>query len=132
MNNTGILLVTHPGIGPALLATAATILGQFPLKIEAFEVPFNGDLDVLLPQGSAALRRVDSGAGVLLLSDLHGATPGNLSNRLAHLGTPVRRVSGVNLPMLLRIMNYCELPLDKLCAIAVSGARNGVLDDHAD
>jgi len=130
MNNVGILLVTHSGIGAALIATTCAVLGQLPLNAEAFEVPFDADLNTLLPQASTALRRVDGGGGVLLLTDLYGATPANLAARLAQLGTQARRVSGVNLPMLLRIMNYPELALDELCIIAMSGARNGVVDDR--
>ena len=126
----GILLVTHPGIGPAMLAVATKLLRQLPLKAEAFEVPFDADPDTLLPAASAALRRVDGGVGVLVLTDLYGATPSNLAAKLARLGTPVRRVSAVSLPMLLRVMNYAELGLDALPAIAAAGARNGVvLDD---
>src|SRR3546814_4199655 len=52
----GILLVTHPGIGSALVAVATSLLRNLPLKVEAFEVPFDGDPDALLPQASAALR----------------------------------------------------------------------------
>jgi len=99
----GILLVTHPGIGSALLATASTLLnGNLPLRAEAFEVPYDGDPDALLPQASAAMRRVDGGDGVLILTDLYGATPSNLAARLARLGTPARRVSALSLPMLMR------------------------------
>ncbi len=127
----GILLVTHPGIGPALLAVATRLLRQLPLKAEAFEVPFDADPDALLPAASAALRRVDDGVGVLLLTDLYGATPSTLPARLARLGTPVRRVSAVSLPMLLRVMNYAELDLDELPAVAAAGARNGVIHDDA-
>ena len=127
----GILLVTHPGVGTALTAVATTMLRQLPLKTEAFEVPFDGDLDTLLPQASAALRRVDSGEGVLVLTDVYGASPSNLAARLAQLGTPMRRVSAASLPMLLRVMNYAELPLDELPAVAAAGARNGVIHDDA-
>ncbi|MGV8930863.1 MAG: PTS sugar transporter subunit IIA [Luteimonas sp.] len=127
----GILLVTHTGIGAALVEVATSLLRNLPLKVEAFEVPFDGDPDVLLPQASAALRRVDDGFGVLLLTDLYGATPSNLAARLARLGTPVRRVSGLNLPMLLRVMNYPELELDELPAVAAAGARNGVIPGDA-
>jgi len=129
MNTVGLLLITHAAIGPALVAVATAILGQLPLNTTAFEVPFDADPEALLPHASAALRKVDGGAGVLILTDLYGATPANLAARLAHLGTPVRLVSGVNLPMLLRTMNYPELPLSQLCLLAASGARNGVIHD---
>jgi PTS system ascorbate-specific IIA component len=127
----GILLITHEGIGSAMLAVATRLLRQLPLKTEAFEVPFDADPDALLPQASAALRRVDGGQGVLVLTDLYGATPSNLAARLARIGTPVRRVSALSLPMLLRVMNYPELELDELPNVAAAGARNGVIHDDA-
>ena len=127
----GILLITHKGIGTALVAVATRLLDVLPLRVEALEVPFDGDPDVLLPQASAALRKVDGGDGVLLLTDLYGATPSNLAARLSQLGTPVRRVSALSLPMLLRVMNYAELDLDELPAVAAAGARNGVIHDDA-
>ncbi len=129
--SVGILLVTHEGIGSTLLAVASRLLSTLPLKAEAFEVPFDADPDALLPQASAALRRVDGGQGVLVLTDLYGATPSNVAARVACLGTPVRRVSSLNLPMLLRVMNYAELELDELPAVASAGARNGVILDDA-
>lgn len=129
--SVGILLVTHEGIGSTLLAVATRLLSTLPLITEAFEVPFDADPDAILPQASAALRRVDGGDGVLVLTDLYGATPSNVAARVAHLGTPVRRVSSLNLPMLLRVMNYAELELDELPAVASAGARNGVILDDA-
>ena len=125
----GVLLITHPGVGPALLAVATALLRHLPLRAEAFEVPYDGDPEALLPGASAALRRVDGGDGVLVLTDVYGATPANLAARVARLGTPVRRVSALSLPMLLRVMNYAELGLDELPAVAAAGARNGVLHD---
>lgn len=127
----GILLVTHPGVGTALLDVATRLLRQLPLKTEAFEVPFDADLDALLPLASAALRRVDGGDGVLILTDLYGASPANLAGQLARLGTPVRRVSALSLPMLLRVMNYPEQVLDQLPATAAAGTRNGAIVDDA-
>ena len=127
----GILLVTHPGIGPSILTVATALLRQLPLKTEAFEVPLDADLEHLLPQASAALRRVDGGDGVLVLTDLYGASPSNLAGQLARLGTPVRRVSALSLPMLLRVMNYSEQGLDQLPATAAAGTRNGALIDDA-
>lgn len=127
----GILLVTHEGVGDALLATATRLLGSLPLRVEALAVPFDADLDALLPAASAALRRVDAGDGVLVLTDLYGASPSNLAARVAYLGTPVRRVSGLGLPMLLRALNYGDQPLDELARTAAAGGRNGVQADDA-
>ena len=128
----GVLLLTHPGIGTALATVASTLLrDNLPLRLEAFEVPFDADPDALLPQASAALRRADAGDGVLILTDLYGASPSNLAARLSRLGTPSRRVSALSLPMLMRVMNYAELPLDELPAVAAAGARNGVILDDA-
>lgn len=127
----GILLVTHPGIGTAFAAVATRLLGRLPLAVEVFEVGFDADPDAALPAASAALRRADAGDGVLVLSDAYGATPANVAARLAHLGTPVRRVSALSLPMLLRVLNYPELPLEALPAVAAAGARNGVVLDDA-
>ncbi len=127
----GILLVTHPGVGASLLEVATRLLRHLPLKTEAFEVPFDAEMDALLPLASAALRRVDSGEGVLILTDLYGASPSNLAAQLARLGTPARRVSALSLPMLLRVMNYPEQGLDQLPATAAAGTRNGAIVDDA-
>lgn len=127
----GVLLVTHPGIGPSLLEVAGRLLSPLPLRTEAFEVALDADLDALLPQASAALRRVDGGDGVLVLTDLYGSSPSNLARRLAQLGTPVRRVAALSLPMLLRVMNYPEKDLQELPAIASAGTRNGAIIDDA-
>ncbi|HZF98322.1 MAG TPA: PTS fructose IIA subunit family protein [Pseudoxanthomonas sp.] len=127
----GILLITHPGVGASILSVATSLLRQLPLKAEAFEVPLDADLDALLPHASAALRRVDQGDGVLVLTDLYGASPSNLAGQLSRLGTPVRRVSALSLPMLLRIMNYSEQALDELPATAAAGTRNGAIVDDA-
>lgn len=129
--SVGVLLITHSGIGSALVAVAGRLLNPLPLRTEALEVPFDADLDQMLPVASAALRRVDDGDGVLVLTDLYGASPSNLAARVAQLGTPVRRVSALSLPMLMRVMNYAELGLDQLPAVAAAGARNGVILDEA-
>jgi len=127
----GVLLITHEGIGSAMLSVATRLLRQLPLKTEAFEVPFDADPDELLPMASAALRRVDGGQGVLVLTDLYGATPSNLAAKLARIGTPVKRVSALSLPMLLRVMNYAEMDLEEIPNVAGAGARNGVIHDDA-
>ncbi|HHW4678370.1 MAG TPA: PTS sugar transporter subunit IIA [Xylella sp.] len=127
----GILLITHPGIGHALLRVATALLEQLPLKTEAFEVPLDADLDTLLPQASAAMYRVNDGDGVLVMTDLYGASPSNLAHRLTQLDIPVRRVSALSLPMLLRVMNHPEQSLQELPVTAAAGTQNGAIVDDA-
>ncbi|WP_394004322.1 PTS sugar transporter subunit IIA [Luteimonas sp. WGS1318] len=127
----GVLLLTHEGIGTAIHAVATRLLTHLPLKTAVFEVPFDASIETVLPQASAALRTVDDGDGVLILTDLYGATPSNVAAALARLGTPARRVSALSLPMLLRVMNYPEQALDQIPATAAAGARNGVVLDEA-
>ena len=128
----GLLLLTHEGFGTSLLRVARRLLGSSPpLAMEAFEAAWDGTVDDQLPAASAALRKVDGGDGVLLLVDLYGATPARLAARLAQMYAPTKRVSGLGLPMLLRVLNYPEQTLDDLARTAAAGARNGVVIDDA-
>ena len=129
--SVGILLVTHPGIGPAIRASAERMLGRLPLTVICFELAFEQQPEARLPAASGALREADSGDGVLILNDLYGASPSNLAARLSQLGTPTERISGLNLSMLLRALNYAEQPLAELAKTAASGGRNGVVEGHA-
>lgn len=129
--SVGILILSHQGVGGPLLAAARRLLGGLPLASEAFEVDWDGETEALLPAASAALRKVDGGDGVLILVDLYGATPARLAERLSRLGTPAHRISGLSLPMLLRVQNYPEQDLDELARTAAAGARNGVVIDDA-
>lgn len=127
----GILLLSHPGVGSAVLTAARGLLGALPLATEAFELPWDTEPEAALAAASAALRKVDAGDGVLLLTDLYGASPARLAEKLVHLGTPAHRVSGLCLPMLLRVQNYPEQDLEELTRTAAAGARNGVVVDDA-
>src|SRR5688500_5507431 len=128
----GVLLLTHEGFGTSLLRVARRLLGASPtLPVDAFEAAWDGGVDEQLAAASAAMRRVDGGDGVLLLVDVYGATPSRIAARLAQLGTPARRGTGVGLPMLLRVLNYPEQSLDELALTAAGGARNGVVVDDA-
>ena len=129
--SVGVLLLTHSGVGPGMLGAARGILGPLPLKTAAIEAGFGEPPEQVLMRASAALRELEQGAGVLVLTDVYGATPSNVAAKLANLGGRVRRVAGANLPMLLRVMNYPEQSLDDLVQTATAGARNGVIVDHA-
>ena len=123
---TGLLLITHGRIGQDMLDTTTTILGNCPLRAKAIPVENDSDPDVLLETASQACSKLDQGDGVLVLTDLFGSTPSNIATHLADKHR-VYVISGVNIPMLLRVMNYPELDLDKLAGKAASGAQDGVI-----
>ena len=128
--SVGILLLTHEAMGDALIETARHLLGRISLKIDAFSIPPGSDTDFAMTSAAARVRKLDSGDGVLVLTDVFGATPSNIIDKIQPLGVKIRRVSGLNLPMLLRVLNYSEQNLAELAQTAADGARAGVRIDH--
>lgn len=124
--NIGLLLVMHGKLGHHLLDTLREMIGELPLAADVLEVRRVQAHEVLIKQGRKMIERLDSGAGVLILTDAFGSTPSNIANKLADDGrTPV--VAGVNLPMLIRIFNYPKLALPEMAANAVEGGARGIL-----
>lgn len=124
--SVGVLVVTHDRIGDELLATVSGIMRGHTLSCAALSVTSRSDLSGLIERGRQHINELDRGEGVLILTDAFGSTPSNVAVRLgAYAGTAV--VSGVNLPMLLRVMNYPELSLDVLHERAYTGGRDGVM-----
>jgi PTS system ascorbate-specific IIA component len=129
--SVGILLLTHTGLGSALIEAARSVVGALPLAVESVEFGNGDPVDPFAHRAAKAMRDLDRGEGVLILSDLYGSTPSNVAARLVAQGTTVRRVSGLNLSMLLRVLNYPEQGLDDLALTAAAGARSGVVIDTA-
>ncbi len=124
--NVGILLITHDGIGAVLLQSATDILGICTVSTKTLSAPSDCDPERILEDAKQAILELDSGDGVLVLTDMYGATPSNIACRLQAC-CQVRIVSGLNLPMLIRILNYPDLSLDELQHKAVTGGRDGVV-----
>ncbi len=129
--SVGLLLMTHEAVGKALISAAHHVMPELPLPVTAVEIPPQADPDVMLALTARHARQLDTGDGVLVLADLYGATPCNIGLSLGELGVHLHCVSGLNLPMLLRVLNYADKPLDELAEIAASGGRGGILIDHA-
>jgi PTS system ascorbate-specific IIA component len=118
-------------MGAALIATAHHILGRMPMTVEAHAIPPGSDAEVALAETLARARKLDAGDGVLVLTDVYGATPSNVADKLAAHGLSIHRVSGLNLPMLLRVLNYAEQSLGELAHTAAQGGRTGIRIDDA-
>ena len=124
--SVGLLLVTHGKLGHFLLDTIADMIGPLPLAADVLEVRRVQATDVLLLQGRRMIQRLDTGDGVLLLTDAFGSTPSNIANHLAD-GVSSAVVAGVNLPMLVKIFNYPQLDLAAMTRAAVEGGQRGVV-----
>jgi PTS system ascorbate-specific IIA component len=121
----GILIVSHGAFGESLIHSASHVLGKRPLFLRQVGVTVHDDPDAILPVAEDLIRFLDQGQGVLVLTDIFGATPSNIAARLLKPGR-VEGLSGVNLPMLIRALTYREESLEDLIEKASSGATDGV------
>jgi PTS system ascorbate-specific IIA component len=122
----GLLIIAHGSFAESLVACASHVLGKRLLPVRHIGVTIYDDPDALLPRAREALTSVDEGGGVLVLTDILGATPANIATRLL-VPDHVAGIAGVNLPMLVRVLTYAHLPLDSVIAKALSGGRDGVV-----
>ena len=129
----GILIVAHGAFGEALLHGASHVLGKRPLHVRQLGVTVHDDPEAILPQALELTRQLDRGDGVLVLTDILGATPSNIATRLLRPGR-IEGVSGASLPMLIRALTYRDESLDAVVEKALSGGRAGVarLNGEAD
>jgi PTS system ascorbate-specific IIA component len=122
----GILIIAHGSLGESLISCASHVLGKTPPQLACFAVDTNDDPTDLLPQAQIVLENLNTGKGVIVLSDMYGATPCNLVTKLL-LPSHVEGVAGVNLPMLVRVLNYRDKPMKTCIEKALSGGRDGVV-----
>lgn len=121
----GILLITHGALGEALIQCACHVMNRRPLQLMQLGMAGQDDHLDALPLARRLLEITDTGDGVLILTDILGATPANTAAKLLEPGR-IEGVAGVNLPMLLRVITYRERSMDVLVKKAVAGACEGV------
>lgn len=121
----GIVIVSHQNIGQALLAAVEFLLGP---QDDCCAISINSLQNVTetVARLDDAANRLDNGAGVLVLTDMFGGNPTNIA--LSLLGKHnVEVVTGVNLPMLLKVFSERTEPLEKLAEIAKQGGAEGIV-----
>jgi len=127
----GVLIIAHDNLGDSLLRAVTHVLGSRPPQFEVLSVAATDDPMQLLPSAREQVLRLDTGEGVLIFSDICGATPSNLASKLVQPGH-LELVSGVNLPMLVRAFTYRSRDMQTMVAKAISGGCEGVLHIEAD
>ena len=123
----GILLITHGSHGEALIQNACHVLNKRPPQLNQLGVSPQDDPLDLLPLAREMLQVVDRGRGVLVLTDIFGASPANLAQKLLDPGR-IEGLTGVNLPMLLRALTYRDKGMDTVLMRARDGGRDGVFN----
>jgi PTS system ascorbate-specific IIA component len=127
----GVLIVTHGDIGTSLLTSANQILGGAQEQVATLSVWRADEIDDLVLRARELIEGLDAGDGVLVLTDIFGATPGNVVSRLLEDGR-VEGVSGASLPMLLRVLTSRNGSLTAAVQRALSGGAEGVVHMNTD
>lgn len=122
----GLLIITHNNVGAELIKTATAMLGVCPVMAAVLSVTPESDPDSILGEARHLVTGLNRGAGVLVLTDMYGSTPSNIAAHFVN-EEQVKVIAGINLPMLVRVLNYPQLDLHQLADKALSGGRDGIL-----
>jgi PTS system mannose-specific IIA component len=101
----GIVVVTHSRLGEALLEAAEFVLGSRPTAAVSVSIDLNQNVDRLREKVAAAIKKVNQDQGILILTDMFGGTPSNISYSFLEEGR-IEVLSGVNLPILVQALDY--------------------------
>ena len=123
--NTGLLLIAHAPLASALRAAVLHVFPDAGQGLLALDVPPNEPPEVTMAAAAALLAQLDT-PNTLVLTDVFGATPCNVAQRVVD-GVHSRLIAGVNLPMLLRTMNYRQEALDVLVTRALAGGTQSIM-----
>ena len=121
----GILLVTHGDIGKALLNCAAHILDSSPLSVDCLSINSNKNLENYSNIISKKIKDLDTGNGVLIMTDIYGATPCNLLNKFIE-EDKVEVVTGINLPMLIKAISDRKDNINTLINDSIECAKKNI------
>lgn len=127
----GILIIAHGSLGESLMECAKHVIGNQPTQLAYLGVSIHDKPADLLPKAQALVAKLNTGDGVLVLSDMYGATPCNIVTKLLVPGV-IEGVAGVNMPMIVRTMTYRHESLMGLVEKALSGGREGVVHFNSD
>ena len=121
----GFIIIAHAPLASALKAVAAHAFPECAQSLEVFDVPADMSPEDIEANARAMLARLPE-SEVIVFTDVFGATPCNVAQRLAD-GVKVKVVAGVNVPMLYRSLRHAHEPLDAVMARAITGATQGVM-----
>ena len=123
--SVSLLLLTHGNIGQSIHDAAVHVMGGCPIRTNIISLHAGDDRAAVENEVAETIVEMDNGQGVLILTDMYGATPSNIACTNNELSVEI--VAGLNLPMLIRIFNYPDLGLQDLKQKALSGGKEGII-----
>ncbi len=120
-----LYLVTHEGIASPMLKIATAILNKAQQNIATIEIKMDADVAQSTQLASHAIEKLDTRDGLIIITDIYGGTPSNIASQLSDKFHS-QFISGLNLPMLIRLLNYRNEALAPLMKKALDGAHDGI------
>ena len=123
-----LLLITHDNVGKSIFSAASNMMGGSPIHCKNLIIHQHMDIEQGYLQAKQLYSELEEGDGVLVITDIYGSTPSNIATRLLeqHSREQITIVTGLNLPMLVRVMNYAHLNLPQLAKKAGSCADDSI------
>ena len=122
----GLFFITHEGIASNLLNIGESIIRKPDNNLSFIEIPMNSDLDTIINSIEIKLNKLNLDRGILFFTDIYGSTPSNIAQLLAS-NYDANLISGVNLPIIIRLLNYRNETEQVLIQKALDGAHKGIL-----
>jgi len=123
----GIIVVSHEPLGTALIHCTRHIFGRMPAQLAALDVVPDEDPEAAYQAARELMARINDGSGVLVLTDVFGATPSRIAARLAELHRVVV-LAGVNLPMLVKALSNRRCPLEEMPDMLMDRAKDAIVE----
>jgi len=123
--STALFFITHEGIASNLITIGEAIIQKTKNNLSYFEIPMDADINLMIEGIEDKLEQLDIEAGLLFITDLYGSTPSNIAQKIADKHR-ADLISGVNLPMVIRLLNYRDDTEESLIQKALEGAKQGI------
>jgi len=126
-----LLIVAHGNLGDSLIQCATYVLGKRPEALENLDLSACDDPNEMFARAQARINEFDQGDGVLILTDVYGASPCNTVCKILR-NREIVAIAGVNLPMLLKALTYRDQGMATLVEKAVAGGQSGIFNVHSE
>jgi PTS system ascorbate-specific IIA component len=123
--SVALIFITHQGIASNLLTIGESILQKPNKNLSCTEVPMDSHINTIISNIENNLKKLKLDDGILFITDIYGSTPANIAQQLANK-YKTHMISGLNLPMIIRLLNYRNEPEQSLVQKALDGAHHGI------